>query len=217
MRSLLPLALISTAMTACAPTSAPVRVSLPSNQPIVATVPATAVQTMEPPAVAAEAPADREEVVVPATAKTSPTPRSQPVESAAPTRPRIDPNELASERGFGTPTESAPARVRVAIGSASITGGAMESPDRVIAGLASSFRACYERGLDDAPTSQGTLRLKLRIGADGGVIASTGSVQGDLTRPVVACVRGLAAAVVYPVPKGGGATLEIPITFAPME
>lgn len=205
MRALALLAIVvSPTLVACAPVSAPRRASVFGEQPLVTTAAATA-----PPR---EAPGSGGGLGL-AKATPATTRQEQPTETTFATRPPLDPTELASERGLGASSDDATLHGRVAVGAASVTSGSMDDPRGVVAGLAPGFRACYERGLVEAPASQGTLRLKLLIGPGGEVTASTGSVRGDLSNAVVSCVRGRAAAATYPAPKNGGATLEIPITF----
>lgn len=197
--------LFSSTLVACAPTSAPRRAQLLGAQPAATGTP----PIITPDAGAALAPTEDPGVAkAPAT-----SPNRTAAETTLVTRAPLDPAELASERGFGASSDPTERHGRVAVGAASITSGQMDDPGAVIAGLSPGFRACYVRGLAEAPTSKGTLRLKLLIGPSGEVTASTGSVRGDLSNAVVSCVRARAAAATYPAPKNGGATLELPITF----
>jgi outer membrane biosynthesis protein TonB len=79
----------------------------------------------------------------------------------------------------------------------------------------SQVRACYERRLKVNSILQGSLRLKIKIGADGAVAdTQTGGTLRDAE--VSSCVRTLASTWRFPAPTGGRcAVVEAPFQFEP--
>jgi outer membrane biosynthesis protein TonB len=78
-------------------------------------------------------------------------------------------------------------------------------------------RSCYERRLKMNNVLQGDLRLKLKVGANGRVVATalSGSMHDN---DVVTCVRNLAQGWTFPSPSGGNcAVLQVPFQFSPKE
>lgn len=85
----------------------------------------------------------------------------------------------------------------------------------LIDGNRSQVRACYERRLKVNSILQGSLRLRIKVGADGAVAeAQTGGTLRDAE--VTACVRKLASSWRFPAPTGGRcAVVEAPFQFEP--
>lgn len=93
--------------------------------------------------------------------------------------------------------------------------GGATTANEVVARLAPGLRACYNEALATEPTAQGTLRLTMKIGADGHVQSTSTSGGGALPPSVLTCVEKHGATAVFPPPEGGGATVVIPVTFVP--
>jgi len=77
------------------------------------------------------------------------------------------------------------------------------------------IRSCYERRLKINNILQGDIRLKLKIGANGKVVAT--ALSGSLRdAEVFSCVRNLAQAWTFAVPTGGNcAVVQVPFQFSP--
>ena len=80
----------------------------------------------------------------------------------------------------------------------------------VVAGLAKSFRRCYNHELTKNPNLVAKGRLTVKIDASGAV---TSSVATGLPPDLTSCVEAVGAAAVFAPPEGGGATVVIPIGF----
>ncbi len=92
-------------------------------------------------------------------------------------------------------------------------GGRVGNANSVVQRMRGSFRACYQRGLNENPDSQGTIRLTIQIGPGGEVSGVTAVPQGTLSPTVIACVKSRAAAAQFDPPEGGSAALVVPVTF----
>lgn len=79
----------------------------------------------------------------------------------------------------------------------------------------SQIRNCYERRLKVNNVLQGDLNLKVKVGANGSVVAS--GVSGTLRdNEVFSCVRAIADKWSFPVPDGGAcAVVQVPFRFTP--
>ena len=77
------------------------------------------------------------------------------------------------------------------------------------------IRSCYERRLKVNNILQGDMKLKLKIGSSGRVVAT--SLAGTLhDSDVFACVRNLAQLWTFAAPTGGNcAVLQVPFSFSP--
>jgi hypothetical protein len=84
---------------------------------------------------------------------------------------------------------------------------------RVVAGLRAGFRACYQRGLAEAPDASGSIRLMIRVGPGGEVSGVTATSSGGLPPAMVSCVQARARAAQFDAPEGGAAVITVPVTF----
>jgi hypothetical protein len=100
-----------------------------------------------------------------------------------------------------------------AVGGTDVQGGTVTNASRVIAGMRAGFRACYQRGLDQNPDAEGSIRLTIRVGPGGEVQGVNAVPTGNLPASVVACVKGRASLGVFDPPEGGSAAVIVPVTF----
>jgi hypothetical protein len=84
--------------------------------------------------------------------------------------------------------------------------------EAVVDDLRGQFQECYRKALWENPDSQGALRVTSRIGIDGRVSSSRGVGIG-LGSATYQCVTRAVLAARFPPPKGGSATLAIPIVL----
>lgn len=106
--------------------------------------------------------------------------------------------DLRSEYGLSAPPVAA-------------TGTATESV-RGIAAMQADFRACYQASLEHEGSVEGGVKLVIRVAADGRVQ----DVKADglkLPRSTVDCLLKRAALARFEPPKGGSATITVPVTF----
>ena len=76
------------------------------------------------------------------------------------------------------------------------------------------FRLCYENGLRNKPTLQGSATVSLVIGKDGSVSVSR-IAKSDLKDPALdACVARAFKGLSFPQPEGGIVTVDQDLTFA---
>ncbi len=86
--------------------------------------------------------------------------------------------------------------------------------DRVMRQHMDRIRRCYQRGLENDPSLEGTLVFRIVIGADGAVTRATilSSTLGDpqVEREILEVIESM----VFPAPKGGGVvTVTYPLEF----
>jgi hypothetical protein len=79
--------------------------------------------------------------------------------------------------------------------------------------MRAGFRNCYQKGLNENPDSQGSIRLTIQIGPGGEVSGVTATPSGNLSPGVVACVQARARAGQFDPPEGGSAAIVVPVTF----
>lgn len=103
---------------------------------------------------------------------------------------------------------------KVDLGSVSLTGGAVSNADRVVAAMRAGFRACYGRGLVNAPDAQGALRCTARIGPSGEVLSSGCTSAGGVPAEVVACIRRRIASAAFAPPEGATAVATFSVTLS---
>lgn len=148
-----------------------------------------------------------------------------PQEQPKLTRPNYDAGALAASRGFGaqpptiqTKETSTPktSDVSAAIGGAQVTGSVSNVRD-VVGRMAPGFRACYERGLAEDPDARGSLRITVKIGANGDVVSTSVSGGEGLSGAVIGCIQSRAASARFSRPADGGATIVVPVSLQPKD
>lgn len=82
----------------------------------------------------------------------------------------------------------------------------------VIARTRATFRACYQQALNLNSNAEGKIRLSLVVDCHGVVRKVTAAARG-FDANTVHCVIENAAAATFEPPKGGGATLHVPLIF----
>jgi outer membrane biosynthesis protein TonB len=95
--------------------------------------------------------------------------------------------------------------------------GDLPSASKVIIDNTAQLRSCYERRLKINNILQGDMRLKVKVGPNGKVVAT--AVSGSLhDEAVFACVRNLASTWTFQVPSGGTcAVVQVPFQFSPKQ
>jgi len=119
---------------------------------------------------------------------------------------------VGSGAGSGISKVAGP-RGNASLGSVAVSGGTVSNAARVVAGMRAGFRACYQRGLNENPDAQGSVRLVVKVGPSGAVTSVTPSATGNLPPSVVACLVARAKAAQFDTPQGGSATIVVPVTF----
>jgi hypothetical protein len=115
--------------------------------------------------------------------------------------------------GTGTATKVAGPKGNASTGPAAVAGGNIANAARVVAGMRAGFRNCYNKGLQENPDSQGSIRLSIKVGAGGEVSGVTATPSGNLPPSVVACVQARARSAQFDPPDGGSAVVQVPVTF----
>lgn len=118
-----------------------------------------------------------------------------------------------SDTGSGTGQKVAGPKGNASVGGAAVSGGSVSNAARVVAGMRAAFRACYQRGLNENPDAQGSIRLVIRVGPGGEVSGVTATPSGNLPASVVSCVQARAKAAQFDAPEGGSAAINVPVTF----
>lgn len=120
---------------------------------------------------------------------------------------RADGGEAVRTRGPKTGNTS--------VGGPAIAGGTVPGAGAVVAGMAATFRACYNHELVTNPDMAGTVRITASIGPAGEVKSVSASGGGSLSGTLIGCVQGRVAGAQFSPPDSGGATLVIPVSFQP--
>lgn len=100
------------------------------------------------------------------------------------------------------------------IGDVRLSGGAVANADHVVAGMQSTFRACYNRALAERASLTGSVAIVAKIGAAGDVISAATTGHG-LDPALEQCVLHRVHAATFARPNGVSATLTMEIRFAP--
>ncbi|HVY30333.1 MAG TPA: VIT domain-containing protein [Polyangiaceae bacterium] len=115
--------------------------------------------------------------------------------------------------GAGSGSQIVGMRGNATVGGAAVAGGNVSNAARVIAGMRAGFRACYQRGLNEDPNATGSIRLTIKVGPGGEVVAVTPAPAGQLPASVIACVVARARAAQFAPPDSGSPVIAVPITF----
>lgn len=115
--------------------------------------------------------------------------------------------------GTGAAQEVKGPRGSAAVGGANVSGGQVSNAARVVAGMRAGFRNCYNRALAQNPDVEGKIALSIRVGPGGEVTGVTASASGNLPDSVTGCVKARAQAAQFDPPQGGGAVIQVPVTF----
>lgn len=110
---------------------------------------------------------------------------------------------------FPTPRSAAPT------GSNNKT-GSVSNAAQVVGAMRQAFRDCYNQALATMPEADGTIRLTIKVSADGTVSDTSASVTGKLGS-TVECVRTVATRAKFEPPEGGSAVITVPVTFVRTE
>lgn len=97
--------------------------------------------------------------------------------------------------------------------SSSVAGGNISNAAKVVAAMRAAFRACYQKGLDQNPDSQGSIKMAIKVGPGGEVAGVTATPSGNLPPGVIDCVTARARRAQFDPPEGGAATVQVPVTF----
>jgi hypothetical protein len=126
----------------------------------------------------------------------------QPKDAGAPPKQAEEPEKKPVRRGGPAPGEWD-------------CSGDLPGAARVVLENSAQIRSCYERRLKMNNALQGDLKLKVKIGGNGRVVAS--QVTGTLhDNEVFSCVRNLAQTWTFGVPSGGNcAVISVPFQFSP--
>ncbi len=115
--------------------------------------------------------------------------------------------------GSGATTAVKGPRGAADVGGASVAGGSVSDATRVVASMRAGFRACYNRGLSSNPDIEGKIQLAIKVGPTGQVSGVTATKTGNLPADVVDCVKARAASATFAPPTGGGAVVQVPVSF----
>jgi hypothetical protein len=91
------------------------------------------------------------------------------------------------------------------------TTGIVPDAERVIYGLRSAFRRCYQRGLDQYPDAEGAVRLTFVIQSNGDPGSVGAAPSGNLPPSIVSCIQGHARSAQFAPPEGGSAVVVAPV------
>ncbi len=135
-------------------------------------------------------------------------------EALDPLRPSLEPSAAAAvdsaREALGKPPSGS-----VAVGGASVAGGAVANASAVVAGMAGAFRRCFNRGLQEDPTMKGSVRITAKIGKSGEVLETSPSGGAGLSEIVIGCVAARVSSGKFSPPEGGLATIVIPVSMTP--
>ena len=143
--------------------------------------------------------------------------------SGAPIDPAKDPRQgLASLGNTAGERASVGERTRVdgpkpigiaAVSKPQTSGAEIPGAEAVVAGMQASFRRCYEIGLATNPEMSGGVRVTASVGTNGEVRNVSASPSGSVSSTVAQCIAGRVRGAQFEAPKGGAATLIIPVAL----
>jgi hypothetical protein len=119
----------------------------------------------------------------------------------------------AGTEGSGTGTAVKGPKAGMPGVSSSVAGGNISNAAKVVAAMRAAFRACYQKGLDQNPDSQGSIKMAIKVGPGGEVTGVTATPSGNLPPGVIDCVTARARRAQFDPPEGGAATVQVPVTF----
>ncbi len=122
---------------------------------------------------------------------------------------------LGVSGGGGSGTTGTVKEVRGPTGDAQMGpiagGGAVSDAERVIAGLRPGFKSCYNKGLANDPSMAGKIILAIKVQPNGDVENVTKAGGSGLSSEVETCIMNKAKHASFTA--GGGATIQVPVTF----
>lgn len=87
----------------------------------------------------------------------------------------------------------------------------------LVASANAAVQRCYEQALARDPTARGEVEVRLRVEDDGRVSETAGRTEADSLRGATRCIEQTLAALRFPRPTGGAATVVVPYRFAAAE
>jgi hypothetical protein len=127
----------------------------------------------------------------------------------------VDVSDVAALARRATVSERVSARIAAEAATSAAaqpSTGTVSNAASIVAGMASDFRRCYNKGLAANPDMTGSARLTVKIGPKGEVL-SVAPTSAGLSEWVVSCLVTRVASAQFTPPEGGGATVVIPVTF----
>jgi hypothetical protein len=125
--------------------------------------------------------------------------------------------ESPNAAGVGSSGKLAPTDGGVATpvdGGATPSPGTISNAARVVAGMRSRFRACYQALLDERNRNAvGQVRLSIRVDCEGRIEAMTARVSG-VDKETVECMFAAVGDDHFDPPAGGKAVVNVPVNFA---
>jgi len=119
----------------------------------------------------------------------------------------------AGTEGSGTGAKVSGPKAAMPGVSSSVAGGNISNAAKVVAAMRAAFRACYQKGLDQNPDSQGSIKMAIKVGPGGEVSGVSATPSGNLPPSVIDCVTARARRAQFDPPEGGAATVQVPVTF----
>jgi hypothetical protein len=113
--------------------------------------------------------------------------------------PLFEPSSLDAKSPARTPQKTDPS-------------GNVSNAAKVVAGMRSGFRICYQRTLDGDPSLQGTVSLHMRVAADGSVAYSVG-YSLELPAETIDCLLERTMGAAFERPEGGAAVVNGPVNL----
>lgn len=129
---------------------------------------------------------------------------------AAPSAQQNVPPEVPAPTAVAVTSPPKGGKRNASVGGTAVSGGNVSNAARVIAGLRSGLRECYQREQSDV---EGAIRFRLTVGAGGAVTAVNAQPSGGATGGLVQCTTARVRAAKFDAPEGGSATIAFPVTF----
>lgn len=117
-----------------------------------------------------------------------------------------------AKQGSGKEGDVAGPAISVDVRPPTTTGGAIGDADRVVLGLRSRFRKCYQDGLNKDPSMSGRAVLAAKVAPNGEVASVDVSENSGLSPEVTSCMARVVKNATF-TGNGGFATVRIPVTF----
>lgn len=150
----------------------------------------------------------------------SPTPSSEAAPSAS--EDALDLELLGSSivPAYGAPPLPSGPPAIATLGPLQARGGPIANAERVVSGMRSGFRSCYQqRGLTEVPDLAGSLHVEIAVRADGSVGGATTTTAASprLKTLIGSCIEARAVAAQFDPPAGKpSADLAFDVRFGPL-
>jgi hypothetical protein len=93
-------------------------------------------------------------------------------------------------------------------------GAAVEGVAEVVADMRADFQRCYQSALEKDPTSTGSVRVTVDVGATGAIGSASSAASKGIGKDLANCIATRVRKAKFKAPNGGRATVMITIDLS---